>query len=91
MKEYGDAKCQSCKAMLHVDKCEKEEAIKHRVDEMKEKSGTQKKEAPPGDQSWSSLAKTILMKPYPWIFASILVFSPYGVDILKTLAQIFGK
>lgn len=42
MTAYGNQKCQTCKAMLHVDKCEKEEAIKHRVDDLKEKGGLQK-------------------------------------------------
>lgn len=90
MTAYGNQKCQTCKAMLHVDKCEKEEAIKHRVDDLKEKGGLQKSQVQ-GDQPWSVILKTIVMKPYPWILASLLVFSPYGVDILKTLAQIFGK
>ena len=90
MQEYTDKRCQTCRAMLHVDKCEKEESIKHGVDLMKEKSGTQKKD-PSCNQPWSEIVKSLLMRPYPWIFASILAFSPYGVDLIKTIAQIFGK
>lgn len=35
--------------------------------------------------------KAILIKPYAWIFGSIVVFSPYTIDILKTVLEFFGK
>lgn len=33
----------------------------------------------PDALSISGTIKAVLMKPYAWVFASILVFSPYGV------------
>lgn len=71
--------------MLHVEKCEKEEAIKNKVDGMKEIGGMKSGDVG-ADPSWMIVLKQILMKPYPWILASLMVFSPYGVDILKTIA-----
>ena len=91
MEAYDDQRCKTCRAMLHVDKCEKEESIKDKVDEMKEIGGMKKKKEIGDDPPWPVVVKQMLMKPYPWILASLMVFSPYGVEILKTLGQIFGK
>lgn len=90
MIEYGDKKCSTCRAMLHVDKCDKEESLKGKIEDLKEIGGMKKKEID-ADTPWAVVLKQTLLKPYPWILASLMVFSPYGVDILKTLAQIFGK
>ena len=35
--------------------------------------------------------KTVLVKPYAWVFGSILVFSPYGVQIVNAILNFFSK
>ena len=81
---------------------EEEEKWKEKLSEYKQKMGitddndsknTQKTDETSIQTNISMLdtIKQICLKPYVWIFGSVLVFSPYGMEILKTLIQCFGK
>ena len=35
--------------------------------------------------------KTVLVKPGIWVFGTVLVISPYGVDIVKSILDFFTK
>ena len=94
--------CSGCKAMKHANDVEEEEKWKEKLSEYKKKMGItddndqknmQKLEESSSQTSLSMLdtIKQICLKPYVWIFGSVLVFSPYGMEILKTLIQCFGK
>lgn len=94
--------CSSCKAMKHANDVEEEEKWKEKLSEYKQKMGitddndsknTQKTDETSiqTDISMLDTIKQICLKPYVWIFGSVLVFSPYGMEILKTLIQYFGK
>ena len=94
--------CSGCKAMKHAKDVEEEEKWKEKLSEYKQKMGitddndsknTQKTDETSiqTDISMLDTIKQICLKPYVWIFGSVLVFSPYGMEILKTLIQCFGK
>ena len=94
--------CSSCKAMKHANDVEEEEKWKEKLSEYKQKMGitddndsknTQKTDETSiqTDISMLDTIKQICLKPYVWIFGSVLVFSPYGMEILKTLIQFWGK
>ena len=94
--------CSGCKAMKHAKDVEEEEKWKEKLSEYKQKMGitddndsknTQKTDETSiqTDISMLDTIKQICLKPYVWIFGSVLVFSPYGTEILKTLIQFWGK
>ena len=94
--------CSSCKAMKHANDVEEEDKWKEKLSEYKQKMGitddndsknTQKTDETSiqTDISMLDTIKQICLKPYVWIFGSVLVFSPYGMEILKTLIQFWGK
>ncbi len=91
--------CLDCKAMRHAKDVEEEEKWKEKLSEYKQKMGISEENDPKnvdGNKETTNLSlidtiKQILLKPYSWIFASILVFSPYGTEILKLIFQYFGK
>ena len=94
--------CSGCKAMKHANDVEEEEKWNEKLSEYKQKMGitddndsknTQKTDETSiqTDISMLDTIKQICLKPYVWIFGSVLVFSPYGTEILKTLIQCFGK
>ena len=94
--------CSGCKAMKHAKDVEEEEKWKEKLSEYKQKMGitddndsknTQKTDETSIQTNISMLdtIKQICLKPYVWIFGSVLVFSPYGTEILKMLIQFWGK
>lgn len=93
--------CQICKAMKHANEVEEEEKWQAKLAEYKQKMGitedTESKNESKNKETGKNLnisivdtIKQIFLKPYAWIFASILVFSPYGTEILKLIFQFFG-
>lgn len=86
--------CNSCKAMklaLDVEEQKKQEEI---INAWKEANGY--KDPKEGQVDLSNMTivgvvKTILVKPWAWLFGSILVFSPYGVQIINVLLDFFSK
>ena len=76
-----------------VEEQKKQEEI---INAWKEANGYKDKEPSKGsddspDHSIYGTIKTILVKPYAWIFGSILVFSPYGVQIVNAILNFFSK
>ena len=90
-------RCSECKAFRHANDVELEKQKTEIIDAWKSANGiTDKDEKPKNnasleDSSWMGVLKTILVKPAVWVFLSILVISPYGVDIVKALLEFFGK
>lgn len=82
--------CEDCKALKHADEVDKQKAEQEIIDRWKKAAGYKdedhKKVAGPLD-----LAKQILVKPWIWIFSSLLVFSPYGIEIIHAVGAMFGK
>lgn len=84
--------CQNCKAMKHAEKFEQEQ---HDKEIMKKYIGQYELQNSLTDQqttlTWQNIFKTILIKPYIYVVLSLMIISPYGVDIVKTLCQYFIK
>ena len=97
IRETNVEQCSKCKAMAHVIQVEKEEEIKKHIDEYKKKAGiaddgtVKANGGEAKDKSWKEVVMEILLKPYVWIFGSILVFSPYGVEMLNTVLKFVDK
>lgn len=88
-----DEKCKTCKALKLADEIEEHKKQEEIIEAWKKANGyIDNKNDKSADQlSILDTLKTILIKPYAWIFASILVFSPYGVDIVKAVLNFFSK
>lgn len=87
-------RCNTCKAFKHANDIEYEKQKAEIIQSWKEANGIKddkKQENSAEDQTWTNVLKTILVKPAAWIFLSILVLSPYGVDIVKTILEFCGK
>lgn len=87
--------CNSCKAMklaLDVEEQKKQEEI---INAWKEANGYKEPKDNSNVESSSmtivGVVKTILVKPWAWLFGSLLVFSPYGVQIVNALLDFFSK
>lgn len=92
--------CKTCKAMKlanDVEEQKKQEEIIEawkKANNYKEPEKDSNKEKTEQDTSKLSLydvIKTILVKPYAWIFGCILIFSPYGVQIVNSILNFFSK
>lgn len=87
--------CKSCKAMKLANDVEEQKKQEEIINAWKEANGykepSSKSSDEPADHSIYGTIKTILVKPYAWIFGSILVFSPYGVQIVNAILNFFSK
>ena len=85
--------CNSCKAMKFANEVEEEKKQEEIINAWKEANGWKEpsKDADPSSLSIAGAIKTILVKPWAWIFGCILVFSPYGVQIVNAILQFFSK
>ena len=86
--------CSSCKAMKHALKAEEEEKKQEIINAYKIANGINDDEDIDEDtyklpKTWAETLKTILMKPYFWVFASILAISPYGCEVIKMIIQTY--
>ena len=71
--------CKTCKAMKLVDDIEEQKKQEEIINAWKEANGYKdlnKKDDDASKMSIYDVVKTILVKPYAWIFGSIAVFSP---------------
>ena len=55
------------------------------------KDGTSSSSPEPSSMTIAGAIKTVLVKPWAWIFASVLVFSPYCPDIVNAILGFFSK
>ena len=86
------AQCVSCKAMRHANEVEEEKEHQKIIEQWKEANGITDKNADDDSaDSWASVIRKILLKPYPYAVLGVLVISPYGVDIVKMLLETFAK
>ena len=86
------AQCVSCKAMRHANEVEEEKEHQKIIEQWKEANGiADKNEDDDSADSWASVIRKILLKPYPYVVLGVLVISPYGVDIVKMLLETFAK
>ena len=87
--------CKSCSAMKHADEVKFEKQRQEIIEQWKKANGiidgnqTQTKNPEDNDDSLIGFFKRLLMKPYAWIFGSLVVISPYGVDIVNAILQIW--
>lgn len=65
------------------------------INAWKEANGIKDKISPPViDTTKLNVADTVkmvLLKPYCWIFGTIVAFSPYGVDMLNAILKFFSR
>ena len=86
------AQCVNCKAMRHANEVEEEKEHQKIIEQWKEANGITDKNADDDSaDSWPSVIRKILLKPYPYAVLGVLVISPYGVDIVKMLLETFAK
>lgn len=88
--------CLTCKAMKHAEKAEQEQHDKElvkrylgNIDHVAINESEDHDENVP--LNWTDLLKTLLLKPYIYVTICVMIISPYGVDIIKTLCQYFAK
>ena len=89
-------RCATCKAYKHADDVEFEKQKAQIIASWKAANGLtddklKDKQEDKEEMSWMSVLKLVITKPAAWIFLSILVISPYGVDIVKAILQFCGK
>lgn len=82
--------CKTCKAMEHAEEIEKEKEYAKLIQEM---GGVVKDDSQAKSQNWSDfLQKTcskILIQPWIWIFFAVVSISPYGVNIINAVKDLF--
>lgn len=87
--------CKKCKAMKLANNVEEQKKKDEIIEAWKQANGIKDNSSSSNvDMSKMSIidtAKTVLTKPWAWIFGSILVFSPYGVDIINAFLNFFGN
>ena len=86
--------CKNCKAMKLANDVEEQKKQEEIIKAWKDANGYKDKDESKGSLSTMSVVdvlKTILVKPYAWVFGSILVFSPYGVQIVNAILNFFSK
>ena len=86
--------CKTCRAMKLVNDVEEQKKQEEIINAWKEANGykdSDKRNADPSKMSLYDAIKTILVKPWAWVFGAILVFSPYGVQIVDAILNFFQK
>lgn len=81
--------CSNCKAMQFVNAAEQEQHDKELIANYVQKSHINEHNTTfdTEDLTWTTLIKTILLKPYIYVVLCLLTISPYSVEIVKTLCQ----
>ena len=83
--------CRECKAMAHAVDVEQEKHDRQVLEQYKEQLGLNSKVAALDEKTWSDVFKEVLSKPYIYVIGCVLAISPYGVEILKTIFELFAK
>ena len=82
--------CQECKAMAHAVDVEQEKHDRQVLEQYKQQLGLVNNEQSV-EKTWSAVFKEVLSKPYIYVIGCVLAISPYGVEIIMTLLEFFGK
>ena len=85
------AQCVSCKAMKHANDVEEEEKNKKLIEDWKTANGIVDKKDEEAEDGWTGFLKQLLLKPYVYVVASILAISPYGIEIIRMIMQIWSS
>ena len=85
------AQCVSCKAMKHATEVEEEEKNRKLIEDWKAANGIVDKKDEEAADGWTVFLKQLLLKPYVYVVASILAISPYGLEIIRMIMQIWSS
>lgn len=85
--------CQSCKALRHAEDVEKKEAYQSIVNMTTNSSTTSDNITPKKAVTWSEFIQDtfskVFLQPWVWIFLAIISISPYSVNIIQAIKDIF--
>ena len=85
------AQCIGCKAMKHATEVEEEEKNRKLIEDWKAANGIVDKKDEEAEDGWTRFLKQLLLKPYVYVVASILAISPYGIEIIRMIIQIWSS
>ena len=87
--------CDNCKAMKLANETEEQKRQEEIINAWKEANGIkdtpQQANVDVKQLSMSDTVKMILLKPFVWIFGTVIAFSPYGVDMLNAILKFLNK
>lgn len=89
-----EQKCSKCKAMKLANEVEEQKHQEEIINAWKEANGIKDSSPQQADIKHMTIVDTVkmvLLKPYCWIFGTIVAFSPYGVDMLNAILKFFSK
>lgn len=76
--------------MKHASEVEEEEKNRKLIEDWKAANGIVDGKEKEAVSSWFDLLKQILLRPYVYVVASILAISPYGLEIIRMIMQIWS-
>ena len=80
--------------MKHANDVEEEEKNRKLIEDWKAANGIVDKKAEEAEEAadgWTVFLKQLLLKPYVYVVASILAISPYGIEIIRMIMQIWSS
>lgn len=90
--------CDSCKAMKHAIDMQRKADREKLIEQLRQDGVIPREDLTPApavdassDMTWTQILKTVLTKPWAYVFMSIAVFSPYGVQILDRVLQFLAR
>ena len=91
VQKANQKQCESCKAMKHAMEVEEEEKNRKLIEDWKAANGIVDKKDEEAVDGWIVFLKKLLLKPYVYVVASILAISPYGLEIIRMIMQIWSS
>ena len=91
VQKANQKQCASCKAMKHAMEVEEEEKNRKLIEDWKAANGIVDKKDEEAVDGWIVFLKKLLLKPYVYVVASILAISPYGLEIIRMIMQIWSS
>lgn len=77
--------------MKHATEVEEEEKNRKLIEDWKDANGIVDKKDEEAVDGWTRFLKQLLLKPYVYVVASILAISPYGLEIIRMIMQIWSS
>ena len=77
--------------MKHANDVEEEEKNRKLIEDWKAANGIVDKKDEEAADGWTVFLKQLLLKPYVYVVASILAISPYGIEIIRMIIQIWSS
>ena len=91
VQKANQKQCAACKAMKHANDVEEEEKNRKLIEDWKAANGIVDKKDEEAVDGWTRFLKQLLLKPYVYVVASILAISPYGLEIIRMIMQIWSS